>query len=135
MIKLNDRLAIDADKYQYILGTPRERRRNDGEGVETVMLNPTYHSTLSHALHAVIELEMRKKVSDGVIQTLQEYLHQLQAVTRELQDALAQFNAQADNEVDYDFAKSPDADRRLTPAGRQDEGDWEVVDDPTQLGS
>lgn len=85
MIYLNERLAITADKYQYILGTPRERPRACGEGTETIMANPSYHRTLIQALRAAVQREMRRGVESGDIQTLRDYLQQLEAIANDLE--------------------------------------------------
>ena len=85
MIYLNERLAITADKYQYILGTPRERPRACGEGTETIMANPSYHRTLIQALRAAVQREMRRGVESGDIQTLRDYTEQLEAVANDLE--------------------------------------------------
>lgn len=85
MIYLNERLAITADKYQYILGTPRERPRARGEGAETIMANPSYHRTLIQALRAAVQREMRRGVESGDIQTLRDYLQQLEAISKDLE--------------------------------------------------
>lgn len=85
MIYLNERLAITADKYQYILGTPRERLRACGEGIETIMANPSYHRTLIQALRAAVQREMRRGVESGDIQSLRNYAEQLEAIANDLE--------------------------------------------------
>lgn len=85
MIYLNERLAITADKYQYILGTPRERPRACGEGTETIMTNPSYHRTLIQALRAAVQREMRRGVESGDIQSLRNYAEQLEAIANDLE--------------------------------------------------
>lgn len=85
MIYLNERLAITADKYQYILGTPRERPRACGEGTETIMVNPSYHRTLIQALRAAVQREMRRGVESGDIQSLRNYAEQLEAIANDLE--------------------------------------------------
>lgn len=85
MIYLNERLAITADKYQYILGTPRERSRACGEGTETIMANPSYHRTLIQALRAAVQREMRRGVESGDIQSLRNYAEQLEAIANDLE--------------------------------------------------
>lgn len=54
MIQLTEKLAVTADKYQYIVGTPRERLRSRGEGTETVMIDPAYCKTLAQALRVAV---------------------------------------------------------------------------------
>lgn len=85
MIYLNERLAITADKYQYILGTPRERPRACGEGTETIMANPSYHRTLIQALRAAVQREMRRGVESGDIQSLRNYAEQLETIANDLE--------------------------------------------------
>lgn len=85
MIYLNERLAITADKCQYILGTPRERPRACGEGTETIMANPSYHRTLIQALRAAVQREMRRGVESGDIQSLRNYAEQLEANANDLE--------------------------------------------------
>ena len=85
MIYLNERLAITADKYQYNLGTPRERPRACGEGTETIMANPSYHRTLIQALRAAVQREMRRGVESGDIQSLRNYAEQLETIANDLE--------------------------------------------------
>lgn len=85
MIYLNERLAITADKYQYILGTPRERPRARGEGTETIMANPSYHRTLIQALRVAVSREMKRGVESGDLQTLRDYAEQLEAISNDLE--------------------------------------------------
>lgn len=42
MIQLTEKLAVTADKYQYIVGTPRQRARRSGEALETTLDDPAY---------------------------------------------------------------------------------------------
>lgn len=92
MIKLTERLSVTADKYQYIVGTPKERRRNAGEGTETVMVDPKYCRTLAQALRVAIGLEMRRGVESGELTTLADFAKRLEMVTEDFESKLSVFN-------------------------------------------
>ena len=92
MIWLNERLAITADKYQYIIGMPRERPRSRGEGTETVMLDPEYCRTLAQALRVAVSREMKHGVESGELQTLQAFARHLEKVTADFEAKIAALN-------------------------------------------
>lgn len=93
MIYLNERLAITADKYQYILGTPRERVSRDGKSTEIALSNPSYHRTLAQALKAAIAREMRRSVENDEIQTLGAFAQRLEAVTSDFEKQIEKINS------------------------------------------
>lgn len=92
MIYLNERLAITADKYQYILGTPKERTSRDGESTEIALSNPSYHRTLAQALKTAIAREMRRSVENDESQTLRAFVQRLEAVTSDFEKQIEKIN-------------------------------------------
>ena len=91
MIKLTDRLSVTADKYQYIVGTLRERPRKNGEGMETAMVDPRYCKTLAQALRVAVGLEMRRGVEGGELETLTDFARRLEQVTADFEAKLSGF--------------------------------------------
>lgn len=91
MIQLTEKLAVTADKYQYIVGTPRERLRSRGEGTETVMIDPAYCKTLAQALRVAVSREMKRGVESGEIQTLRTFAQRLEEITADFEAKISKF--------------------------------------------
>lgn len=91
MIQLTEKLAVTADKYQYIVGTPRERMRSRGEGTETVMIDPAYCKTLAQALRVAVSREMKRGVESGEIQTLRTFAQHLEEITADFEAKISKF--------------------------------------------
>lgn len=92
MLWLNERLAITADKYQYIIGTPRERPRSRGEGMETVMLDPAYCRTLAQALRVAVSREMKRGVESGELNTLSSFAQKLKEITADFEAKISRLD-------------------------------------------
>lgn len=71
MIRLDDTWAIDADAYQYILGTPEV----DKKGISR-MTNSTFHRTLQEAGRAYARRRVRECIGSSDM-TLQQALSAL----------------------------------------------------------
>lgn len=82
MIQLTEKLALDADENQFIVGEPRM----GGKAQRFILRNPSYHVTLEAALAHALKSCLRQGVAEGSITTLHDYL------TRE-RDLIASFRA------------------------------------------
>lgn len=93
MVHLIEDYYLTADKYQYIVGRMKERRR--GERMTRELMETTYHPTLAAAVSHVADELLRKQIEDGRLETLKrivdEYrliaaalINQLDAAPREL---------------------------------------------------
>lgn len=91
MIQLTEKLAVTSDKYQYILGTPREVARKSGEGTTITMDNPRYFKTLAQVLRAAISHEMKRGVSTGELDTLASFAQRLEEVTTDFEAKISGF--------------------------------------------
>ena len=89
MIYLNERLAITADKYQYILGTPNKRVLRSGSDPEITLDNPVYCRTLAQALRVAISREMKRGVEIDELQTLQIFADHLEKIIADFETKIA----------------------------------------------
>lgn len=79
MIKLTENLAITADKNQYIVFTPGQRRAKDGN-MRTAWKDPQYYSKLSTTLKQAIARAVREKTASEEITTLRELVAEQQCI-------------------------------------------------------
>lgn len=91
MIQLTEKLAVTADKYQYIVGTPRQRARRSGEALETTLDDPAYCKTLAQALRVAVSSEMKRGVYSGEIQTLRAFAQHLEKITADFEAKISKF--------------------------------------------
>lgn len=75
IIYLTDKLAVTADKRQYIVGTPKQR---EGRGPE--MKHPRYYPTMALAINGALSTTLRHEVSDGTIDTLDKFLREAERI-------------------------------------------------------
>lgn len=88
MIQLTDNVAVTADQYQYIVGTPRTR---PDKGI--TINKPRYYTTLAGAVKGALSQALRDKVADGTITTLRGWLDEYQKITNEFTKRLEPLEA------------------------------------------
>lgn len=71
MIQLTEDLAMTANEYGYIVGTPRTKA---GNGV--VLDHPTYHATAAQAVSSALQRTMHKAVQDGTVTTFAGFIQE-----------------------------------------------------------
>lgn len=86
-------IVIDADKYQFIVGTLKYR--TDKAGTETSYIaNPSYCGTqMSHALQTVLKILMLDAVESGYVTSIEAYINELKAQREDLEKSLSALQA------------------------------------------
>ena len=88
IIHLPQNIVIDADKYQFIVGTLKTRTDKDGKELQYIA-NPHYcGKQISKALQTAMEIILLQEVETNTLQTLDDYVTRLKALSTELQQTL-----------------------------------------------
>lgn len=87
MIELGDGLVLTADSKCYIVGLRAETGKAS-------IKDPSYYTTMEAALKGAIDRGVRYKVFEGTIQSLKEWLAEVTAERRELEEVLKQFKVE-----------------------------------------
>lgn len=86
MVHLIEDYYLTADKYQYIVGRMKERRR--GERMTRELMEQTYHPTLAAAVSHVADELLRKQIEDDQLETLQAIADEYRLISDRLLDQL-----------------------------------------------
>lgn len=86
MVHLIEDYYLTADKYQYIVGRMKERRR--GERKTRELMETTYHPTLAAAVSHVADELLRKQIEDGRLETLKRIVDEYRLIAAALIDQL-----------------------------------------------
>ena len=86
MVHLIKDYHLTADKYQYIVGKMKERKR--GESMTTELMETTYHPTLAAALTYVADELLRKAIAEDELTTLESVAERYQLICDALADKL-----------------------------------------------
>lgn len=86
MVHLIEDYYLTADKYQYIVGRMKERRR--GERMTRELMETTYHPTLAAAVSHVADELLRKQIEDGRLETLKRIVDEYRLIAAALIDQL-----------------------------------------------
>ena len=86
MVHLIEDYYLTADKYQYIVGKLKERRR--GERMTRELMETTYHPTLAAAVSHVADELLRKQIEDGRLETLKRIVDEYRLIAAALIDQL-----------------------------------------------
>ena len=101
MVHLIEDYYLTADKYQYIVGRMKERRRGDRKTHE--LMETTYHPTLAAAVSYVADEVLRQQIAADELTTIEavadryqsicnELINQLDAAPRELRKKVKQYD-------------------------------------------
>jgi hypothetical protein len=82
MIQLTDKIVVNADEHQYIVGRATQRKA-EGKEMRLAINNPKYYVKLTDALKSAIAQALRDKVAKGEITTLRTYVDELKQIHAE----------------------------------------------------
>ena len=101
MVHLIEDYYLTADKYQYIVGKLKERRR--GERMTRELMEQTYHPTLAAAVSHVADELLRKQIADDQLETLQAIADEYRLISNKVIDKLGAAPRELRRKVnDYD---------------------------------
>ena len=86
MVHLIEDYYLTADKYQYIVGRMKQRKR--GERMTSELMEQTYHPTLAAAVSQVADELLRKQIEDDQLETLQAIADEYRLISNKVIDKL-----------------------------------------------
>jgi len=86
VVKLTDKLAVTADDFQYIVGTPSIENQRGGEYAR--MRHPKFFPTMADAVKYAASAAVRDKLSAGEIASLHEFITEHERITAEFKRTL-----------------------------------------------
>lgn len=91
MIQLIDGLVMTADENSYIVGQVNEQRSEDERGVSKAqkLMWSKYYPTAAQAVSAALARALRRRVADGSITTLREFIQEQERLRGELEKLVA----------------------------------------------
>lgn len=86
MVHLIEDYYLTADKYQYIVGRMKQRKR--GERMTSELMEQRYYPTLAAAVSYVADEVLRKQIADDQLETLQAIADEYRLISNKVIDKL-----------------------------------------------
>lgn len=86
MVKLIEDYYLNADKYQYIVGELKDRRRGNRTTAE--LMEPHYFATLAAAVNHVADEIVRRKIKNNELETLAAVVNEYHSICDQVTDML-----------------------------------------------